>query len=144
MNTGLIKNVYLADDDEDDRFIFTEILQQVDPSVNLWQFESGEKLTQILCETLEPMPDVLFLNINMPIKNGFECLQEIRSRSDNLKNITIIMYSTSRNPDTIARALELGADWYLIKPASVSVLSSLIKKVLEINTAEPAPGFVLQ
>lgn len=92
MNTGLIKNVYLADDDEDDRFIFTEILQQVDPSVNLWQFESGEKLTQILCETLEPMPDVLFLNINMPIKNGFECLQEIRSRSDNLKNITIIMF----------------------------------------------------
>lgn len=129
-------SVYLVDDDEDDRIIFAEVFSETAPSVDLKLVKSGDELANILCEDLIPVPDVIFLNVNMPLKNGFDCLKEIRERSDNLQSLRIIMFSTSDNPDTINTASELGADFYAVKPTSYFDLKSLIIKVLSIDWAE--------
>ncbi|KRD12114.1 hypothetical protein ASE21_21380 [Flavobacterium sp. Root901] len=139
-----IKNVYLVDDDQDDRIIFAEVLREVSQAVNLREITGGEELCNILNDNPEPMPDVIFLNINMPVKNGFECLQEIRSRNDQLRDIKIIMYSTSQNPDSIYTALELGADFYAVKPADVASLRSLLEKVMTSNIFNDTSSFVLR
>lgn len=126
-------SVYLVDDDEDDRIIFAEVFSETAPRMELKLVKSGEELFNILFEDFLPVPDVIFLNVNMPIKNGFDCLKEIRDRSDNLRSLRIIMFSTSINPDTINTARELGADFYAVKPTSYFDLKSLIIKVLSID-----------
>ncbi|WP_347053537.1 response regulator [Flavobacterium olei] len=143
LSVQAIRNIYLTDDDEDDRIVFSEILFDADSTAIFWQFSSGQELMDVLGKSCAAWPDVLFLNVNMPLKNGFDCLREIRSRGDNLKDIKVIMYSTSANPDTIRTARELGADFYAVKPKNVTDLKKLLEKVLRMNSWEPAPDFVL-
>lgn len=69
----------------------------------------------------------------MPGKGGFECLEEIRNKQDVLSEINIIILSTSNDPGDIDRALELGADFYAVKPSSFDVLISFVKQVLQID-----------
>lgn len=133
INKAVIGSIYLVDDDEDDRMIFAEVLSEIDSLINLKLIQSGHELSHLLCVDLDPVPDIIFLNVNMPIKNGFDCLKEIRVRQDNLKSLKIIMYSTSNNADTIKTCLELGADFYAVKPVSMFDLRSLLIKVMEID-----------
>ncbi|MFD1605359.1 response regulator [Flavobacterium artemisiae] len=138
MRRNVIKSIYLVDDDEDDRMIFGEVLSEVCPSIDLRMLQSGQELSELLCMDLEPLPDIIFLNVNMPMKNGFDCLREIRSRQDDLKFLRILMFSTSKNPETITASMRLGADFYAVKPASLSDFRMLIIKVLEIDWTLPA------
>lgn len=125
--------IYLADDDEDDRELFVDALREVDPTVILTQAEDGMQLMDILSTIRDPIPEVLFLDINMPGKGGFECLEEIRKQQGSLKEINIIILSTSNDPDDIERALELGATFYAVKPNRFDVLKSFVKEVLQID-----------
>ena len=124
--------IYLADDDADDREILAEALIAVDPSIILKQAENGIELMEILADIKDHFPEILFLDINMPGKGGFECLEEIR-REEGLKEIIIIILSTSSDPEDIERALELGASFYAVKPYSFEVLKSFVKEVLQID-----------
>lgn len=125
--------IYLADDDQDDRELFVDALLDVDPSVILTQAEDGMQLMDILSTIKEPLPEILFLDINMPGKGGFECLEEIRKKEGSLKEINIIILSTSNDPQDIERALELGATFYAVKPNTFDVLKSFVKDVLHID-----------
>ncbi len=125
--------IYLADDDEDDRELFVDALREVDPSVILTQAGDGIQLMEILSTIKDPIPEILFLDINMPGKGGFECLEEIRKQEGSLKEINIIILSTSNDPQDIEKALELGATFYAVKPNRFDVLKSFVKDVLEID-----------
>ncbi len=79
-----IQSILLADDDEDDRMLFEDALNQVKSKVRLSTAEDGHMLLEMLKN--RPLPDVIFLDLNMPGKNGFECLQEIRQAQQDVRD----------------------------------------------------------
>ncbi len=107
--------VLLADDDADDRFLFQELVSELSISAFLMTVEDGEKLMGFL-STLptSPPPQLIFLDINMPRKNGIECLAEIRSNSK-FDNVPVFMFSTSVDSQDIDITYEHGANLYIPK-----------------------------
>lgn len=144
-----IKNILLADDDADDCSFFEEALKEVSSETELTITRDGVELMTLLDETVTepPPPDVIFLDLNMPRKNGFECLKEIRETLK-WKNIPVVIFSTSANVDTIERAYSLGANCYIRKPSSHQLLKKAIESVLALDFWEqterlPKEKFVL-
>ncbi len=126
------KYIMLADDDADDRMLFEEAVKEVDQKAKLVSTVDGAQLMDTLTQIVPPKPDVIFLDINMPKKNGLECLKQIRL-SPALKDIPVIMYSTSAQDDAVNKAFECGANFFVKKPDNFSHLKSIIEKVLSIN-----------
>ena len=84
----------LADDDIDDCLLFNEALNSVAPSVKLSIVNNGEQLMQLLYNSEGDLPEALFLDLNMPRKNGYECLPLIK-KNDKLSKLKVIVHSTS-------------------------------------------------
>lgn len=76
----VFENIWLADDDIDERELFEEVIKQILPAVSLVMIANGEELMKQLETT--PPPDLLFLDINMPCKDGFDCLKELRAKKE--------------------------------------------------------------
>lgn len=125
--------IYIADDDDDDRILFTEAILEVDPSVVLKEAQDGMQLMQIIETLSDPIPDVIFLDINMPKKSGFDCLREIRKQDGAIKDVKVIILSTSSDPEDIKKALELGATFYAVKPSRFDTLKLFLEEVLKMN-----------
>jgi len=107
-------HVLLADDDKDDRFFFDKALKKLSVKTHLEIVSNGERLMNYLIEKSKRFPDVLFLDLNMPRKNGSECLQEIKAHNK-FNRLPVIIYSTSLY-DTIADVLyQKGAHYYMKK-----------------------------
>ncbi|WJS93854.1 response regulator [Flavobacterium johnsoniae] len=123
------KIIYLADDDEDDRILFLDAVEELRMPLYVVQTTDGNELLKAL-RNAEHLPEIIFLDINMPCKNGFECLKEIRSASGDLKNVKIIMLSTSSSSIHIKISYKLGADFYAVKPGSYQGLKELLERVL--------------
>lgn len=132
--------IYLADDDSDDRDFFTDAMLEIDRDVILRQAPDGLHLMNLLALSGSELPEFIFLDINMPGKSGLECLAEIRSSEGSLKEVNIIMLSTSSDPENIQRALELGATCYAVKPSSFEKLKSLLEEVLSMNLVGTVEG----
>ncbi len=126
------KVVYLADDDADDREFFQDALSEIDALTELVISEDGVVLMATLEKRVPPPPYVIFLDLNMPRKDGFECLADIRS-SDKLKDLAVVIFSTTDNPDAIAKTHSLGANLYLRKPTSFDALKKMIRHVLSLD-----------
>jgi DNA-binding NarL/FixJ family response regulator len=82
-------------------------------------------------EAAASVPDILFLDINMPRKNGQECLYEIK-RSEKLQNIQVVMFSTTNSWDTINQLFKSGAHVYVHKPSDFSQLKQVIYNALPL------------
>lgn len=119
----------LTDDDPDDREIFEDALAQIRPQSELITFKHGGELLDYLEEPPEVLPDILFLDLNMPAISGKQCLEEIRSRQEFDKMI-IAIYSTSTAQDHISETFKLGANLYINKPNSFHQLIEILKKIL--------------
>jgi CheY-like chemotaxis protein len=128
----LSKNIYLADDDEDDRLFFQDALSEVCEEVNLTIARNGVELMDILYLPPVPLPDVIFLDLNMPAKNGFECLEEIK-KSETLKHLPIIIFSTTIQEEAVNTVYKGGANFYIRKPDNFNQLKKALKKVLCID-----------
>jgi CheY-like chemotaxis protein len=126
------KVVYLADDDADDREFFQDALSEIALQTELVIAEDGVVLMRTLEEKVPPPPHVIFLDLNMPRKNGYECLLDIRS-TDRYKDIPVVIFSTTANPDVIAKTQSLGANLYLRKPTSIEMLKKMIHHVLTLD-----------
>jgi CheY-like chemotaxis protein len=129
------KSIFLADDDSDDCLLFEDALREVGFPVQLTTANDGLQLMEILDKTVPPPPDVIFLDLNMPCKNGFECLEEIK-QSFKLKNIPVVIFSTSARPETIDKVYQQGANYYICKPGSFLMLKKAIQYVLSIDWKE--------
>ena len=120
---------FYVDDDSDDLSFFQEAVDEIGKTVTL--FELGDDMLFSL-KNQPPMPSVVFLDLNMPIKNGFEILQEVRA-SESFKDIPIVVYSTSNGIDTIVKCFELGANLFITKAISIAGLKKAILHVAEID-----------
>jgi DNA-binding NarL/FixJ family response regulator len=127
----MITKVFIAEDDDEDIEFFTNILSSVSPQTKLFVANNGIKFMSLLKESTV-LPEFIFLDLNMPLKNGFECLQEIKN-SDVWKNIKTVILSTSSQPEQIKSVYEMGADLYIAKPTSYAVYKNAIKKCLEMD-----------
>ena len=124
-----MKNVFLAEDDADDRMFFEDALNQLTIPTQLTLSNDGLELISNL-ETI--IPDVIFLDLNMPLKNGFQCLEEIRN-TPKLKDIPIVIFSTTANDDAVNKTYQLGANYYICKPNSFELLIKAIETVLNLE-----------
>jgi len=138
-----MKNIFLADDDADDRMFFGDALKQVTILTQLTLSNDGLELMHNL-ETV--IPDVIFLDLNMPRKNGFQCLEEIRN-TPQLKDIPIVIFSTTANDDAVNKAHQLGANYYICKPHSFELLVKAIETALTLvmwpKPQPPRENFIL-
>jgi CheY-like chemotaxis protein len=125
-------SILLADDDADDRELFGEVISETGIKVKLEFAEDGKDLMTMLENPSRELPDIIFLDLNMPNKSGKECLEMIR-RSDRLKHIPIVIYSTSSSLNDIDDTFERGANLYVRKPSSYHDLLAMATSVLKIN-----------
>jgi len=124
-------NVLLAEDDRDDCNFFKIALEVMPLPTHLTTVHDGEQAMKHLSENSEHLPDIIFLDVNMPRKDGLECLVEIKE-NEKLKNIPVVMLSTSRDQDKIRNSFELGANIYIRKPGDFSELAQAIHHALPI------------
>ncbi|HOZ75814.1 MAG TPA: response regulator [Flavobacterium sp.] len=129
-----ITNIFLTDDDADDCLLFSEIIQEINPNegTKLTISNDGAALMKTLDETVPPPPEVIFLDLNMPRKNGFECLEEIRN-TPKLMEIPVVIFSTSSSNDIVDRSYKFGANYYICKPQSYTLLKKTIAHVLSLG-----------
>ena len=122
-------NIVLADDDSDDCFFFEEAVTTFIPPANFTAVHDGEQLMKLLGDETNKLPDVLFLDLNMPRKNGFECLTEIK-KHEKLKHLPVVIFSTSHSYDDINITFKTGSDIYVRKPSNYEQLLQLIQHAL--------------
>jgi len=125
-------HIMLADDDEDDRLFFKEAFEEVKIKYDITTFSDGEQLMYYLNEGDNPLPDIIFLDLNMPRKSGMECLKEIR-QNDRLKKISVAIYSTSSSEQDIEDTFVAGANVYIKKPNDFNMLKKVLSDVVHIN-----------
>lgn len=125
-------NIILADDDEDDRMLFMEALDEIKLKTNLLLFKHGQELLDYLFKPHIVLPNLIFLDLNMPIKNGIQCLSEIRS-NPKLKDVYIAIYSTSSSDKDIKDTFLNGANIYINKPSCFNTLKETVEKVLNLD-----------
>ena len=125
-------NIFLTDDDLDDCMFFSDALNELKINSILTVTTDGVELMDVLVTVVPPPPYVIFLDLNLPKKNGFECLKEIRDNKK-LMNIPIVILSTSSNRDFIEQSYKYGANYYICKPKSFSLLKKSIETVLSLD-----------
>ncbi|WP_395063427.1 response regulator [Flavobacterium sp.] len=131
MTTDFI-NITLADDDEDDRLFFTDAFSELKINTKVSTFNDGVELMDYLNDANSILPNVLFLDLNMPRKNGVECLLEIK-KNNRFKDIAIAIYSTSSSEEHIEETFVNGANIYIKKPNDFNTLKKILSDVVTIN-----------
>jgi CheY-like chemotaxis protein len=126
-------NVLLADDDVDDCIFFRVALSELSLVTMLAVVHNGEELMQMLTSETSLLPDVLFLDINMPRKNGFECLAEIKL-NPKLHSLPVIMFSTSFEHEVVNLLHKNGAQYFIRKPSEFSQFKKIIQETLTLIT----------
>ncbi len=126
-----LNNVLLAEDDEDDIHLFKTVLFELNHNIPVTVATDGNLLMAFLKQATT-LPEMIFLDLNMPFKNGFECLDEIRS-NETWNSIKIFVLSTSSQPEHIENAYKGGADLYLAKPTSYNQFKNMVEKCLVNN-----------
>ncbi|AXB57599.1 response regulator [Flavobacterium fluviale] len=142
------KTILLADDDMDDTEMFCEALADVDESIICYTAINGNEAIKKLNELKEDLPDIIFLDLNMPIMNGWDCLKYLKQH-ERYKDIPVIMISTSSHKNDLDTATSLGAICYFVKPNNFndlkhvlrSITSNIQKGLKEVIASLHAEGF---
>jgi CheY-like chemotaxis protein len=118
----------LADDDSDDHELFQAALAEINRSIVFDKVLDGLQLINQLLEKNQSKPDIIFLDLNMPLMNGWRCLEALKG-IENTKDIPVIIYSTSDQQLEEKKAEEMGALCFLKKPASFKTLINILSVV---------------
>lgn len=121
----------LADDDGDDRYFFERAIKKLSFHCEMSAAEDGEQLMRMLRTFTGALPDVLFLDINLPRINGSECLLAIK-KDPLLKHLPVVMYSTSLHPKEVDWFYNHGAHYYICKRESESALVNVLQQCLSL------------
>jgi CheY-like chemotaxis protein len=132
-HTKKISNIVLAEDDIDDQNIFQIALQEIDIAIRTQFVSNGKELLRLL---QTEQPDLLFLDLDMPYKNGLECLVEMKN-DPALGKIPVVVFSSTTKPSNIQTAYEMGAHLFFIKPPIYSDYLSSIKAIFKLDWSDP-------
>ncbi|QTD36496.1 response regulator [Polaribacter batillariae] len=124
--------IVLADDDEDDRLFFEEAFEELKMNTKVKTCNDGVELMDYLNNETNSLPNILFLDLNMPKKSGIECLLEIKN-NERFKDIAIAIYSTSASEEDIENTFVMGANIYIKKPDDFKKLKKILSNVVTIN-----------
>lgn len=124
--------VVLADDDEDDRLFFTEAFDELKIKTKVETYKDGVELMEALKHSEAILPNILFLDLNMPKKSGLECLIDIK-KNKKFDNIAIAIYSTSASEEDIENTFVNGANIYIKKPHDFNHLKKVLSEVVTTN-----------
>ena len=125
-------NFLLVDDDPDDSLLFKEVLHDVNSSVGFTSAENGKAALSLLRSRAIPLPHIIFLDLNMPLMNGKECLSELKQDAE-LMHIPVIIYTTSSQSRDIEETMMGGALCFITKPTSLKDLRNILSQI----TASP-------
>jgi CheY-like chemotaxis protein len=144
LNGTRICSILVAEDDEDDFYCFNMAISSLSGLFQLLHTSDGIRFSSLIQTAVNP--DVIFLDINLPYKNGISCLKELRSKED-YDSVKIVMYSTSCSSREIDSCYSLGADFFLVKPSSFSSLQRQLKELFQNdyfvkNQKPPREAFV--
>lgn len=132
-------SLFLVDDDADDQLLFGEALREINATA-LYETASDALDALKKLNTSVTAPQLIFLDLNMPIMHGFECLKRIKENST-LQKIPVIIYTTSSSPLDIHMAKQLGATAYFCKPMHFSHLVDGLKSILNGFWEAGSKGF---
>jgi CheY-like chemotaxis protein len=123
------KKIFLfADDDIDDREMFTEALSTIDSNLVCITVADGREVLHTL-SSLEQLPELIFLDVNMPMMNGWQCLENLK-KDDRYCKIPVIIISTSSHQREIDIAKSLGALCYFTKPHEYKDLVHVLQSIV--------------
>jgi CheY-like chemotaxis protein len=127
--------ILMAEDDPDDRLLVEEALEESRLANRIYFVENGEELLDYLYQrgkfadsNLAPRPGLIFLDLNMPKKDGREALQEIKS-DPTLRQIPIVILTTSKAEEDICKAYDLGASSFISKPVTFEALVDVMTTI---------------
>ncbi|NDP27956.1 MAG: response regulator [Flavobacterium sp.] len=124
--------ITLADDDEDDRLFFTDAFDELKINTIVKTVHNGKELLNFLNLPDTVLPHIIFLDLNMPLLNGTECLKAIK-QNHKFKDIAIAIYSTSSSDKDVENTFVLGANIYIQKPSNFDDLKKILSDVVILN-----------
>jgi CheY-like chemotaxis protein len=126
-------HILLADDDLSDCLLFKNALEELPLDTSLTIVHNGEQVMDELAAIEKKLPDVLFLDLNMPRKNGFATLGAIKHSSE-LQNIPVVIFTTASNQEMIDVVFKDAAHYYISKPVDFLQLKKVIYESLTLIT----------
>ncbi len=135
----LQKNILLVDDDSIANFLIERIVQSTGLARKIVKALNGKEALKVFTESSgSSLPEVVLLDLNMPIMNGFEFLQAYRNLEfDEKDSVLIILVTSSNNPEDLEKAREMGIKYYLTKPVSADTIKGIILKEFENGSLHP-------
>jgi CheY-like chemotaxis protein len=127
--------ILLAEDDPDDQYLFQQALNEAEATATLETVEDGKKLMKYLAQVDGQNPDIIFLDINMPFKDGKQCLKEIRANKK-LDAVPVVIFSTSSYENDIEETFANGANLYIAKPSFFYDVVKIFQKIFSHNWKE--------
>ena len=125
----MVRRILIIDDDVDDQELFVEAIAELNAPFSCETASNGEDGLQKLGDPSFQLPDLIFLDLNMPRLNGKQCLERIKS-SMQLRDIPVIIYSTSSQDNDVRDCIALGAVHFLTKPSSFNELCKSLSEIL--------------
>lgn len=137
-------HILMADDDKEEFLILKEAAEKTGKPLRISYAANWLQLWRFILKTV---PDVLFLDLNMPVKNGIECLQLLRD-DHKYDEVPILIYSTTVNKNDIDKAYKHGANYFLVKPGTVDDITDMVRKLCSMGkealvTTPPREEFVI-
>lgn len=130
MTTTNSSFILVAEDDADDRLMLQEAFGESEAPCSIDFVHDGQelmnRLTSIASQNSEPLPTMVVLDLNMPRKDGREALREIKQHAK-LAHIPVIVLTTSKSPEDIRNAYQLGANCYITKPVTFDSLMLMVR-----------------
>jgi len=123
---------FIADDDQDDKELFINALQQIDEHFIYITASDGEEALKKLLDITFQLPEIIFLDLNMPKINGKQCLIKIKENKT-LQDIPVIMYSTTADKKEMEEINQLGAAFFLQKPNRFDELCNALEKIVNVK-----------
>lgn len=123
------KTCFFIDDDEDDRDFFCTAMTAIDGAMECVFSKDGTDAISQLIGDVSFTPDFIFIDMNMPLMDGKQCLQAIKE-IERLKDVPVYIYSTSKSPKLVEEVLAIGANDFLIKPSNMNDLKLLLKGIV--------------
>jgi len=129
----MIRSIVFAEDDEDDQFYFREAFHEINKDIQVHFVSDGNQLMQLLKNFL---PDLIFLDLEMPYKNGLECLVELRN-NPLLNKLPVIVLSSTMRPANIQTSYEMGANLFIHKSSRYPEYSNCLKQIISMDWNYP-------